>query len=293
MPTARQIEIFLAAVDAGSFRQTAERLGISQASVSKQIDALERAVGGAVFLRRRGARAELSRIGIALQRDAQRLLQLHRAVAGRNARTGRDDEDLVIYVRHFLLESAIKPRLEDLHDRGLPHGAQFVIVDDADELVWRVSRTRHAIGLLRTLALSTGAHLRVAMLSHQDCSLYAAPALAQRLSAGSLERTGLPLLLPRRGLSITESLSLRLLEAGFSERQFRHGAQFYDLLIKDAQAGLGAIVLMDSHARNLVPTGTLVRLEGVDMRLRLYAIGNADGSGERFGRLVEAFRTIN
>jgi len=51
----RRLEVFVTAVEAGSFQAAAERLGISQASVSKQIRALEEQMGKQLFTRKRGS----------------------------------------------------------------------------------------------------------------------------------------------------------------------------------------------------------------------------------------------
>jgi DNA-binding transcriptional LysR family regulator len=47
----RQLEYFVAIVEHGSFTQAAERLLVSQPSLSQQIGALERELGGALLER--------------------------------------------------------------------------------------------------------------------------------------------------------------------------------------------------------------------------------------------------
>ena len=58
--TFRKLEVFVAVAELGNFRKAAERLGISQPSVSSQVKAMERYLGYELFQRRRGAPAELS-----------------------------------------------------------------------------------------------------------------------------------------------------------------------------------------------------------------------------------------
>jgi LysR family hydrogen peroxide-inducible transcriptional activator len=58
--TFRKLEVFVAVAELGNFRKAAERLGISQPSVSAQVKAMERFLGYDLFERRRGAPAELS-----------------------------------------------------------------------------------------------------------------------------------------------------------------------------------------------------------------------------------------
>jgi DNA-binding transcriptional LysR family regulator len=61
--TFRKLEVFVAVAELGNFRKAAERLGISQPSVSSQVKAMERYLGYELFDRRRGAPAELSAHG--------------------------------------------------------------------------------------------------------------------------------------------------------------------------------------------------------------------------------------
>jgi len=61
--TFRKLEVFVAVAESGNFRKAAERLGISQPSVSSQVKAMERYLGYQLFNRRRGAPAELSALG--------------------------------------------------------------------------------------------------------------------------------------------------------------------------------------------------------------------------------------
>ena len=61
--TFRKLEVFVAVAELGNFRKAAERLGISQPSVSSQVKAMERFLGYELFDRRRGAPAELSSHG--------------------------------------------------------------------------------------------------------------------------------------------------------------------------------------------------------------------------------------
>ncbi len=61
--TFRKLEVFVAVAELGNFRKAAERLGISQPSVSSQVKAMERFLGYELFERRRGAPAALSADG--------------------------------------------------------------------------------------------------------------------------------------------------------------------------------------------------------------------------------------
>lgn len=72
--TFRQLQVFVEAVDVGSFRGCAERLGVTQVSVSDHIRSLERQIGRSLFERRRGATASLTEDGRQAYRHAVTLL---------------------------------------------------------------------------------------------------------------------------------------------------------------------------------------------------------------------------
>lgn len=61
--TFRQLQVFVEAVDVGSFRACAERLGVTQVSISEHIRSLERQIGVPLFERRRGTTASLTEQG--------------------------------------------------------------------------------------------------------------------------------------------------------------------------------------------------------------------------------------
>ena len=68
----RQIETFLAVIEEGTFSAGATRLKVSQPTVSKLIDALERGLGYKLF-RRMGVRVVPTDQGMALYREMTRV----------------------------------------------------------------------------------------------------------------------------------------------------------------------------------------------------------------------------
>jgi len=78
----RRLEVFVAAVEARSFQAAAERLGISQASVSKQIRALEEQMGKVLFARKRGATGNLTNDGGTTFELAKELIEKAEQIAG-------------------------------------------------------------------------------------------------------------------------------------------------------------------------------------------------------------------
>jgi DNA-binding transcriptional LysR family regulator len=73
--TFRQLEVFVQAVEAGSFRACAEQLSISQASVGEHVRALEVQLNCTLFERQRGSNARLTHMGEKVFRKSQEILE--------------------------------------------------------------------------------------------------------------------------------------------------------------------------------------------------------------------------
>jgi molybdate transport repressor ModE-like protein len=74
----RQLEVFVALVDHGSFTKSARQVGLSQSTVSGHVADLERRLGSTLFERERGG-ARLTAAGTALLQPAREVLRAERA----------------------------------------------------------------------------------------------------------------------------------------------------------------------------------------------------------------------
>jgi len=72
--TFRQLEMFVAVVEAGSFREAAERFRISQSSVSNHVSALESVLNARLFARQRGMFASPTERGVLAYKEAKILI---------------------------------------------------------------------------------------------------------------------------------------------------------------------------------------------------------------------------
>jgi DNA-binding transcriptional LysR family regulator len=88
-PEVRQLRALLAVVDAGTFTGAADLLGVSQASVSRTVAALERALGARVLQRTTRA-VSLTAVGAQVTRHARRVVEEVAAIR-RAAEQGRGD----------------------------------------------------------------------------------------------------------------------------------------------------------------------------------------------------------
>jgi LysR family transcriptional repressor of citA len=110
----RHLRSFLAVAEQGSFRRAAERLYLSQPTVTAHIQALEREVGAAL-LRRGGRAARLTPLGERLLPYARRILALEReAVEELRAWRLGYDERLRVVCSIFVAASALPRALRRL-----------------------------------------------------------------------------------------------------------------------------------------------------------------------------------
>lgn len=115
----RQLTTMVAIAEEGTFSRAANRLGYAQASVSKQIGALERALGGSVFDRPGGPRpVRLTPLGAVVLEHGRELLStaeaLGDAVERFKAGDGRIDIGTIQSVSNVILPAVIR-RLKKEH----------------------------------------------------------------------------------------------------------------------------------------------------------------------------------
>src|SRR5688500_13270842 len=108
----RQLTTMVAIAEEGTFSRAASRLGYAQASVSKQIGALERALGGSVFDRPGGPRpVQLTPLGAVVLAHGREVLAkaeaLGDAVERFKAGDGRIDIGTIQSVANVILPVVI------------------------------------------------------------------------------------------------------------------------------------------------------------------------------------------
>jgi DNA-binding transcriptional LysR family regulator len=113
--TLRQLDVFASLCATRSFRRSAESLGISQASVSNQIKALEQQLGVALFTRRPGQRPTVTGEGMAFLEDLTLFQAAGEALAA-HRRKGAAEASEPAYFRVLvgqgMLDSYIRPKLD-------------------------------------------------------------------------------------------------------------------------------------------------------------------------------------
>jgi DNA-binding transcriptional LysR family regulator len=255
MPTTRQLELFIAVADAGSMRKAADKLGISQPSISKQIKSLERSVGGELIVRTRGGHATLSPLGVELLGDARSSVELHRRFVQRKG-PGAPPR---IYLRSYLLE-IIKKNLDRFEAAGLPRDTSFVVSDDPLAVMATSDCPENSFAISGQVSLPASRAFVSHILVERTCSIYAAPAVAAALAEGSLAAGAVPHIYPSKEFKLTPWLRAMMRHAGFMSSREVYGRQFVELITEQVSNGEGLSVFMDYHVRSLVEEGRLVAL---------------------------------
>lgn len=236
-------------------RRAADKLGISQPSISKQIKSLERSIGGELIRRSRGGHATLSPFGIELLSDARSSVELHRRFQQRRG-PGAPPR---IYLRSYLLE-IIKKNLDRFEAAGLPRGTSFIVSDEPLAVMATSDCPENSFAISGRVSLPATPAFVSHVLVQRSCSVYAAPAVAAALAEGSLAAGDVPHIFPSEDFKLTPWLRAMMREAGYCSPREIYGRQFVELIAEQVSNGEGLSVFMDFHVQTLVEEGRLVAL---------------------------------
>lgn len=282
MPTTRQLELFITIADAGSMRRAADRLGISQPSISKQMKALERSVGGELLVRIRGERAVLSPLGAELLEDARSSVALQHRFMQR--RSGGASRPLRIFIRPYLLER-VKGLLGALAEAGLPEDAAFLVNDDPAEALAHDEEGGNNVAVFNAMRLPFRPEFVSHVLFEHYCAIFAAPEVAADLKSGELPMRELAVLLPARNFRLTPWLLAQIQALGFEPGEQRFCTQFIDLIVERVCQGEGVGLFMEDHTQPLVDSGRLVRIARCPDPLMMVLMARPDIDPDVFERV--------
>lgn len=156
--TLRRLEVFAAIADCGGFRAAADKLGMTQPSVSTHVKALERQLKGELFLRRRGRSNELTHLGATFLKHARQMLADADSMAADVAQTRDEQQRRVVFACQRSLGDLTPPML-----------AAFARQHREIELVTRVGRQEEVIEWVRTSAADIGLCLGADGTDGLDC----------------------------------------------------------------------------------------------------------------------------
>jgi DNA-binding transcriptional LysR family regulator len=258
--TFRQLEIFVAAASDCNFRRTADRLGVSQPSISNQIRALEGHLGHSLFERRRGSPPTLSEEGQMFLEKAKELVMGRQEMEqqGSSARGGRGIR-LAVTAGPLLLDVYIRPRLSAFCEAHPNIQLDFVPLHPTRGAVPMV------LGGEVDLAVFTGDYvaderLQAEVVNTVGVSIYASPALAKRAQKPGAKISDLPFIMPPDEFKPTRFMWRILKEAGFEPKNIIARSQFPDVIANMTLEGRGVAVLFDHHAASGLADGRIVKI---------------------------------
>lgn len=287
--TLRQLDVFTALCATRSFRLAAEQLGISQASVSNQVKALEEQLGVALFLRRPGKRPALSAEGLAFQKDLNVFYAAAQALANhrRGGTPGPKRLHLRVRVGRGLMDNYIRPKLHEFLVENPDISLQFDAQPPSGRASSEIKAARFDFAILhlrsdhpvdpifRKLAVVQGG-----IYGHRKF------AEGRELPLSPQQVSDLPFILPEEGSSQEQEVHTAFRKAGIAPQTVVGRTSYYDVVASMLAQGLGVA----SFAEVIVPPamrGDVVLLCGLhDWRLVWYC---RDPAGDERLKLVERF----
>lgn len=258
--TFRQLEIFVAAAADCNFRRTADRLGVSQPSISNQIRALEGHLGHSLFERRRGSPPALSEEGQVFLAKAKELVLGRQEMQHQSGNTrGPRAIRLAVTSTPLLLDAYIRPRLPAFCEAYPNIMLDFVPLHP----------TRGAVPMVLSgevdLAVFTGdfvndERLQAEVINTVGCSIYASPALAKRAGRPGTRLSELPWIMPPDEFRPTRFMWRTLKEAGIEPSNIIARSQFPDVIAAMTLEGRGVAVLFDHFAARGLADGRIVKI---------------------------------
>ena len=251
--TLRQLEVFSSLVDTQSFRLSAERLGISQASVSNQIKVLEEQLGTRLFDRKPGLRPLLTADGQAFLVDLRAFEQAGAKLAT-HRRSMSDSENrplrLRLLVGEGMFNGYVRPKLDGFFARHPLIELGFETVPPSSSLVKTIESERYDFALFNLRAdfaippgLRRLARLRGGIYGHRKF------ARGLRLPLTPEQVNLLPFVLPPAGSRQEREVLQSLDHYGIRPRKVVGHSQYYDVMAAMLERG----VAVSSFSEAILP----------------------------------------
>jgi DNA-binding transcriptional LysR family regulator len=247
--TLRQLEVFEALSRTRSFRLTAEQFAISQAAVSNHIKALEQQLGTPLFVRRAGRPPELSLEGLAFLSDLGPFLEKAKKLAEhrRAAIEKTGSRALRVYVGLHLLENYVRPKLDDFFMANPSIAIDFVSNTSGPEVLRQILCDKFDVALFHAMPgqeldehCRIVAHCRAGIFAHEKLL----PEDGHELSIEELDE--LPYVFVQADAKDERSPFTGLIAAGIHPSRIVGRAQYYDVVAKLVERGIGASYICES-----------------------------------------------
>lgn len=243
--TFRKLEVFVAVAEDGNFRKAAERLGISQPSVSSQIKSMERYLGYQLFDRHRGATCELSTEGRDFLSRARELVVAQSALTLERRRAAPVPVTLRVMVGPLLMERRVKPALPRFQEANPHIDLQFVPFAPSTDGMSNVRRGEVDLMLYTGAQPETDDGVTTEVISRISWSLYGVPTLVRPVLQGLRALNDLPFLLCPDHFRITQWTLDQFHRKGVVPFNIAARPPFMDTLLQMVLAGKGIGMFFD------------------------------------------------
>lgn len=252
--TLRQLEVFSSLCATRSFRRTAEALGISQASVSNQMKALEAQLGVALFARRPGQRPALTAEGMVFFDDLQAFQAAAETLASHRRKRAEEVEQQVRYrvlIGQGLLDGYIRSKLDRFFAAHPQIELAFEAHPPSRELARDVESGRFDFAMIHQRAdRPVEPYLRQLALVRGGIYGHRKFAEGRQLPLPAEMLNALPFIMPLAA-SAQEAEMLRLFDRyGIRPRRVIGHTQYYDVMAAMLERGVG----VSSFADAILPT---------------------------------------
>jgi len=247
--TFRQLQVFASLCATRSFRRSAESLGISQASVSNQMTALEDQLGVALFTRRRGQPPALTAEGMAFLDDLRRFEAAGEALSAHRRRTARNEMQPALYrilIGHGTLDRYLRPKLDRFFANHPQIELAFETRTPSSDLAGDIADGRYDFVMVHRLVghaaepqLRELALLRGGIFGHRKF------AEGQQLPLNVEQVNRLPFILPTSYPPEPYMLEFYA-RHGIVPRRIIGRSQHYDVIVAMVERGIGVACLSDA-----------------------------------------------
>jgi DNA-binding transcriptional LysR family regulator len=145
--TFQQLEALIGLVEAGSFTRAAERMGLAQPTLTKQIHALEEAAGARVVFRRHAGIA-LTPEGRILHDVARRIARLREEAREKITHARSDESGDIVLCASTIPATYILPRLLSRLKKSDPQIRVHILTGDSEEAVQTILAGQAEIGII-------------------------------------------------------------------------------------------------------------------------------------------------
>ncbi len=257
--TFRKLEVFVAVAEQGNFRKAAERLGISQPSVSSQVKSMERYLGYRLFERHRGATSELSAEGRNFLGRALELVAAQSALTAERRRGPRPQPlTLRVAAGPMLMDRRIRPGLARFH-QAHPHiELKFVCFAPTLEGGDAVRRGEADVLVCTGAVPESSEDAATEVVSRITCSLYGAPALVRPVLQGQRLLSELPFLLLPDQFRFTQWALAQFARKGVNPGHIVARPPYMDVLLQMVLAGKGVGPFFDIEIDSQLRAGRVL-----------------------------------